>query len=133
MLSKLIISLTRATLAPAQVLLLLRDDEPSLDDAVGVEGDAVDPALDEELREGREVGRRLTAYAYLPPLLLDLLYHHGDHLLDRRVTLAVKVRYELRIPVEAEHQLSEIVRADGEPVEDRRELIGEDDVAGYLR
>ena len=56
------------------------------------------------------------------PAACDALDHLGDRPLDRLVALVEQVRDELRIAIDAEHELRQIVAADGEAVEDLREL-----------
>jgi hypothetical protein len=53
----------------------------------------------------------------------------GDHLRDRPrhglVALVEQVRDELRVAVDAEHELRQVVAADREAVEHLRELLGQ--------
>src|SRR4030042_6086903 len=93
---------SKSLLLAFELLLRLRHQEPGLDDAVRVEGYAVYAALHQELGELGEVGGRLTAAAYLLPLLLQRLDRAGDHGLDRRIALVVEVRDELRLPDESQ-------------------------------
>src|SRR3546814_15754778 len=99
-------------------------------EAVGIERDRVDSFADEKGCELGIIARRLTADADLDPGRMRLGDRLGDHVLDGLVALVEPGGEVARIPVDAEHQLSEVVAADREAVEARRELLGETDVRG---
>src|SRR5262245_49657756 len=103
-----------------------------LNDRVGIERDRVDAFLNEELSELRIIRRSLAADADLLSIPDRGFDRECDHLLDRTVTLVEQVSDHLRITVEPERKLRQVVRPDRVAVEDFQELIGKNDVRRQL-
>ena len=88
--------------------------------------------FDEPCSELRVIGWRLAANANRLANPLGGLNRLDDHLLHRRIPFIEEVRHGLRIPVEAERELRQIVRADGVAIEDGEEGIGQHDIRRQL-
>src|SRR3569832_1004999 len=99
--------------------------------AVGVERDRFDTFIHEPLRDLGIVRRRLAADADVFAARAAGLDRHLHELQYRAVAL-VEAGDDAGIAVDAERELSEVIGADGEAVEEVEELVGEQSVSGYL-
>ena len=124
--------LLRALTDGAHGFLQVHDRHHRLEQRIGIQREAVDPLGHEKPRELRVIAGRLAADADLPAGCVCRANHLGDRPLDGVIALVEQVRDELRVAVDAEHELREIVAADGEAVEHLRELLRQDHVAGDL-
>src|SRR6056297_368564 len=101
-------------------------------DGIGIQGDGVDAAVHQKFGELGMVGRRLTTDAYLAALLVRYPDYLFDHAFDGLVA-GVEQAFEYGgIAVDAQHQLGQVVAADGEAVKAPSELVGENHVGGNL-
>src|SRR5579864_3925545 len=109
-------------------MLDLEDARPRASEGVGVEAERVDTPLDKERSEVRVVAGRLPADAHLARAGMRHLDEVRAGPLDRLDAFVEERRQRRRIPVDAQGQLREVVRADGEAVEQLSEGIGHQDV-----
>ena len=85
--------------------------------------------LDQELRELGIIARRLAADADLAVFCARGCDHVGDHLFHCGISFVENLGHDFAVAIDTEDELRQIVRADGESVEDFREFIGQNDVA----
>jgi len=113
-----------------QPLLYLQDLICRLDDGIRIKRDAVDATSDQELSKLWIVTRSLSADTDLPPIPFDPLNHPLDHPLYRRIPLIEDMGDFLRITIQAQHQLGQVIGANGKSIENLAEFIGHDHIAG---
>src|SRR5665647_2938575 len=107
-----------------QILLGLADDLLHSKKTVGAHRDGIDAMLNQETRKFWMVARRLAANAGMPAALLCLGEQLGDSHLHGFVFLVEQAAQHVAVTINAEHQLGEIVGADGVAVEPLGELFG---------
>ncbi len=100
-----------------------QDDERGFQHRVGIERDAIDALLDEELRELGVVARSLPADADFAALRATGRDDLGDHLFHCGIPFIENGRDDFAVAVHAEDELREVVGADAETVEDVAELL----------
>src|SRR5687768_10358688 len=100
-----------------------------LNDGIGIERNRIDSLADEKLRELRIIGRRLTADADLLACPDRSVDRHRYHLLDGAVAFVKQVRDHLRIAIEPQRKLRQVIRSDRISIEYLQELVSEN----YIR
>lgn len=95
-------------------------------EAVGIEGDAVDPVFHKKGRELGVVARSLPADAHLDARGASFGDRLRDHLLHRFVAFVEHARQEIGIAVHPENQLREVIQADRKAVEPPDEFSREE-------
>jgi len=110
----------------SQRSLCFHDRQSRFQHGVGIQRNAVDALLDQELRELRVVARSLATDADLATLGSAGGDDLGDHLFHGRVALVEDGGNDLTVAVNAEDELRQIVRADAEAIEDVGKLLRED-------
>ena len=108
----------------------IEDDAGGFQNAVRVEGDAVDSIRDEEPGELWVIAGSLAADADLAAVFMAGGDDFGDESGDGRAAFVEEGGDESAVAVDAEDELGEVVGSDAEAVEERGELGGEQDVAG---
>ena len=103
-------------------VLLLDNRDRRFEHCVGIERDAVDPLLDEELRELGVVARGLAADADLAPVRAAVAITCAIIVFTAGISLVEDVRDDLRVAIDAQDELRQVVRADREAVEDLGEF-----------
>src|SRR5699024_9506229 len=84
---------------------------------IGVEAHRFDACLNEKFRHFRPIRRRLAAEAGVDVVALAAFDGHTDHGLDALVALIERGRDDFRVPIHAQRELGQAVRADRETVE----------------
>src|SRR5208283_1543893 len=87
------------------------------DESVRAQADRVDASFDQERREVRVVAGRLAANADFATRAAGSFHQVRTRPLYRLVSLVEERGHSGRVPVDAERELRQVIRADGEPVE----------------
>ena len=105
---------------------LLRKLEPRIDDGIWIERQRLDPLFHKPFGKIRVIRRALAADADVLAFLSGRLVGHRQAFLDGGIAFVEQVSNDAAIAIEAQRQLAEGLRAEGEAVEHVADFLGAD-------